>query len=280
MRRHGSAGASWLWTELLPLDEYARRDPISDGPRLAGRVSVVTGAGKGIGQAIAARFRREGSTVIGVDVQFDIRHSDVHSPERFLPLTMDIGTPDAARKVTSIALDRFGRVDILVNNAAIQRRGADLANGWEEWRRLMDVNVLALASLCKEQGRAMADQGDGGAIINIASVSGLIAFPNQAIYAASKGAVLALTRALAVDFAGWGVRVNAICPGPTLSGDFAIELESETGPSKYADLLKAHPLGRFADVDQIASAALFLASDDASHVTGASLLVDGGYSIR
>ena len=239
--------------------------------RLDGKVCVITGAAGGIGSATARRFRSEGALVAGVDVRSEI-------PDVDLAIAVDLTSEDAVRDLYARVRSRFGRVDVLFNNAGISPvdDASVLDTTLEAWQRVQRVNLEAVFLCCKHGIPHLLESG-GGSVINTASfVAVLGAATSQISYTASKGGVLALSRELGVEFARRGVRVNALCPGP-VDTPLLRELYAKD-PEQAARRLVHVPMGRFAEADEIAAAALFLASDESSFVTASSFLVDGGIS--
>jgi NAD(P)-dependent dehydrogenase (short-subunit alcohol dehydrogenase family) len=239
--------------------------------RLEGKVCVITGAASGIGAESAALFRAEGATVAGVDLRDD-------SPGVDLALACDVADEDAVREMYARVRAELGRIDVLFNNAGISP-GDDasvLDTSLEAWERVQAVNTRSVFLCCKH-GIPHLLEGGGGSVINTASfVAVMGAATSQISYTASKGAVLAMSREMGVEFARRGVRVNALCPGPVntplLQELFAKDAE------KAARRLVHLPPGRFAEAREIAAAALFLASDESSYVNATTFLVDGGLS--
>jgi NAD(P)-dependent dehydrogenase (short-subunit alcohol dehydrogenase family) len=239
--------------------------------RLEGKVCVVTGAASGIGAETAALFRREGAQVIGVDLRAD-------SPDVDLAIGCDVADEDAVRGMYADAREAFGRLDVLFNNAGISPNddGSVLETSLETWQRVQDVNLTSVYLCCKHGIPHLLENG-GGSVINTASfVAVMGAATSQISYTASKGAVLALSRELGVEFGRAGVRVNALCPGP-VNTPLLQELFAKD-PEKAARRLVHLPMGRFAEPREIANAALFLASDESSYITASTFLVDGGLS--
>jgi NAD(P)-dependent dehydrogenase (short-subunit alcohol dehydrogenase family) len=238
--------------------------------RLAGKVCVVTGAAGGIGSATVERFGEEGATVVGVDL------SD-NSPGD-LALAVDVTDEAAVRELYARVHSEYGRIDVLFNNAGISPNddASVLDTSLEAWQRVQDVNLRSVFLCCKH-GIPHLLEGGGGSVINTASfVAVMGSSTSQISYTASKGGVLALTRELGVEFGRRGVRVNALCPGP-VNTPLLQELFAKD-PVAAARRLVHVPAGRFAEVREIANAALFLASDESSYVNATSFMVDGGIS--
>jgi NAD(P)-dependent dehydrogenase (short-subunit alcohol dehydrogenase family) len=241
---------------------------MSAAGRLEGRVCVITGVAGGIGGATAALFAREGARVVGVDLA-------EHSVGE-LALQADVADEDAVRSVYARTREELGRIDVLFNNAGISPSddASVLDTTLEAWERVQAVNLRSVFLCCKHGMPHLLDAG-GGSVINTASfVAVLGAATSQISYTASKGGVLALSRELGIEFARRGVRVNALCPGPV---DTPLLQELYANDPEQADRRLVHvPIGRFARADEIANAALFLASDESSYITATAFMVDGG----
>lgn len=243
------------------------------------RVALVTGAARGIGAAVARRLGEAGYLVLGADVL------DAEQETTYPLVRCDVADEAAVAALVQRALDDHGRIDVLVNVAGIVLVKPLEETDWEEYRRTVDVNLGGTFLLCKHCIPAMKAQG-GGAIVNMASVSGHVGQVDHALYGATKGAVLALCRALAWELAPWNIRVNSVSPGsvdtPMLRGDIRIEA-GRTGQS-FDEVKRIREgeqaLGRWADPAEIAEVVVFLAGDGASFVTGADLLVDAGWVAR
>jgi NAD(P)-dependent dehydrogenase (short-subunit alcohol dehydrogenase family) len=238
--------------------------------RLADNVCVITGAAGGIGAATAARFEREGAIVVGVDL---LEHS-VGS----LSISADITSEDAVASIYAAARERFGRIDVLFNNAGISPTddASVLDTALEAYERVQATNLRSVFLCCKRGIPHLVD-GGGGSVINTASfVAVMGSATSQISYTASKGGVLAMSRELGVEFARRGVRVNALCPGP-VETPLLRELYA-SDPAAAQRRLVHVPMGRFAEATEIANAALFLASDESSYVNATEFLVDGGIS--
>jgi len=241
---------------------------MSTGGRLRGKVCVITGVAGGIGGATAALFAREGALVVGVDV---VEHTTGQ-----LPLQVDVVDEDAVRSLYTRTREELGRVDVLFNNAGISPSddASVLDTPLEAWERVQAVNLRSVFLCCKHGIPHLLD-GGGGSVINTASfVAMLGAATSQISYTASKGGVLALSRELGIEFARRGVRVNALCPGP-VDTPLLRELYAKD-PEQAARRLVHVPIGRFARAEEIANAALFLASDESSYITATAFMVDGG----
>jgi NAD(P)-dependent dehydrogenase (short-subunit alcohol dehydrogenase family) len=240
------------------------------GARLRGKVCVITGAASGIGAESARLFAAEGAKVVGVDID--------PGSEGELALQADVTDEEQVRGMYEQVAKELGRIDVLFNNAGINPPDdvSVLDTSLRAWQRVQDVNLRGVLLCCKH-GIPHLLEGDGGSVINTASfVAVMGAAVSQISYTASKGAVLALSRELGVEFARRGVRVNALCPGP-VNTPLLQELFADD-PEKAARRLVHLPMGRFAEAREVAQAALFLASEESSYVTASTFLVDGGLS--
>ena len=249
---------------------------------LHGKVAVVTGAGSGIGAAVAARFLEAGAAVIGVDRQTPPLPPEVQARHdaRCRGLVGDVAEEVTARAFVRAAVDGFGRLDVLVNNAGLAVAKALHEHTPEEWDRVMAVNVTSIYWAARHVIPVMQRQG-GGVILNTASISGVIGIPGQGAYAPSKGAVVQLTRQMAVEYARDGIRVNAIGPGSVDTPLLRRAAADTDHPEAFVQSLRdGHPLGRIAEAAEIAPLYLFLASDEARFITGAVVMIDGGYTAR
>jgi len=252
--------------------------------RLKDKVAVVTGAGAGIGEATAVRFAQEGARVLAVDI-------DKESVERVVgnitsgggeaaALEADVAIEENGKLVADRCLELWSRYDILVNNAAVfrHRRVEDAVR--DDWERVMSVNVMGTSFCSKYAVEAMKRQGSGS-IVNIASINGLIAMADWMTYNASKAAIVEISKSMSLDLGPFNIRVNCICPGVTWTPalDRVFE-EYQVEPEQAVQDFIAHRchIKRFGRPEEIAAAILFAASDEASYMTGATLVVDGGYS--
>jgi NAD(P)-dependent dehydrogenase (short-subunit alcohol dehydrogenase family) len=238
--------------------------------RLEGKVCVITGAAGGIGAATAAVFQREGAQVCGVD----LRPHDIGA----LSLQVDVTDEDSVRDLYVRVREELGGIDVLFNNAGISPTddGSVLDTSFEAWERVQTVNLRSVFLCCKHGIPHLLQRGNGSVINTASFVAVLGAATSQISYTASKGGVLALSRELGVEFARRGVRVNALCPGP-VDTPLLRELYAKD-PEQAARRLVHVPMGRFARAEEIANAALFLASDESSFVTASTFLIDGGIS--
>ena len=243
--------------------------------KLANKVAVVTGGARGIGRGIAERFKAEGCRVMIGDIDGDGAAATAKAiGEGCAALTTDVSTQAGAQALVDAAVERFGRLDICVNNAAIVRLGLLLDLSEADFDAVMAVNIKGAFLTGQAAARQMVAQGGGGAIINLSSVNAIVAIPNQTAYTVSKGAIHQLTRSMAVQLARHGIRANAIGPG-LIDTELNQDVWSDD-PDGYGRLMARTPLGRAGAPSEITAVAAFLASDDASYVTGETVYADGG----
>lgn len=272
--------------------------------KLDGKVAIITGAASGMGQGMAILFAREGATVVVADInevggQETVRRIQEEARETYGQAGMaagggtarptygttgdraefvkvDVSKSDQVKKLVDDTLNKYGQLNIIVNNAGVALLGKDgkIADVAEEtWNRVIDINLKGVYLGMKYALPPMLNQG-GGVIINTASIAGLVGFPSLAAYCASKGGIVQLTKATALDYAKDNIRVNAICPGvirTAMTDTMLADRETKEGMERTT------PLPRLGEPEDIAQAALYLASDDASFVTGTTLVVDGGW---
>jgi dihydroanticapsin dehydrogenase len=254
--------------------------------RLKDKVAVVTGGGHGIGRATCERFVKEGAAVVVAELEPNAAEEVAAALRsqggRSIAVPTDVADEASVQRMATEAERAFGLVNVLVNNAAaFILRGVDATPA--EWRKVLDVNVMGPALVAKHLIPQMRRAG-GGAIVNVASMSSFIAQPQFVTYNASKAAVANITRCLALDLAPDNIRVNSVCPGAVWTR-IVQQLTREQGldraaADKHPDWGAAHMIKRLADPSEIANAILFLASDEASFITGENLMVDGGYTAK
>lgn len=241
--------------------------------RIEGKVAVVTGAGYGMGAAIAERFIREGACVVAVDISGKQNEVAARLGEKCLPFHADVSKAEDVRAMLAAAKKTFGRLNILCNNAGIQgpmQKTADYDEA--EFDRVVAVNCRGVFLGMKYAIPIMLE-GGGGNIVNTASMASVVAFPQLIAYNASKGGVLMMTKTAAVEYAEQNIRVNCFCPGSIKTGML------DGMPQEYvAAVIQANPVKRVGQPREIADLALFLASDEAAFITGAEILIDGGYT--
>lgn len=249
--------------------------------RLKDKVALITGAASGIGKSTSVLFGQEGAKVMCVDVNGDgadqVAHQIADSGGEAASLTVDVAREEDVQRMVRETVERWGRLDVLYNNAGIGFGGPVTQVAEEEWDRLIDINLKGVFLGCKHAIPEMAKQG-GGAIVNTASDAGLRGVSFLSTYCASKGGVVLLTKSLAVEWARQGIRVNCVCPG-VIQTPILEPFLSQAGTGREAVLermAQMHPLGRVGQPEEVARAVLFLASDEASFITGVALPVDGG----
>lgn len=240
--------------------------------RLDGQIAIVTGAAQGIGAAIVRRFIAEGATVVCIDRDDAVKALAQEAATMSQAIVLDVGDLQATTSMIGHIHERHGRIDILVNNAGIDGTPASFEKGQEsEFDELLNVNLRGCWGLMRSVLPIMAAQSSGS-IINMASVAAMIGYPTLSIYSASKAGLIGMTRSAAAEYGPVGVRVNTLCPGGVLT-KLSEEFADEATLAKWA---QRHALRRFAEPDEIAAATAFLASHDASFITGAIIPIDGG----
>ncbi|RLL43811.1 SDR family oxidoreductase [Oceanobacillus piezotolerans] len=248
--------------------------------RLKDKVAIITGAGSGNGAAIAKGFLKEGAKVVFADINISGAEREAinsgYEQEHWLAVEVDVAKKDSVENLIQQTLYAFSNVDIMVANAGITIRKPFLELSEEDYEKVMDVNAKGVFLCSQEAARVMAKQGKGS-IIHVSSTTSVLAEPNAVQYGASKGAVASMTRHMAYDLGGYNIRVNAIAPGTIQTNLTAGRLLDEEVARKEAALTMLNRIGKPNDV---LGAAIFLASDESSFITGTHLFIDGGYSVK
>lgn len=247
--------------------------------RLEGKVAIITGAASGIGAGTAERFAEEGCRMVLVDRdKAGLTERWTGSGEGVALCSGDIAVKETSRQVVGLAIDRFGGIDILFNNAGIMTHGDFLEGNEDPWDILMDINLRGIYLLCRQALPHMLERGSGS-IINTSSVMATLTEPGYEAYTTSKAGIIGLTKALAVSYAETGIRVNCICPG-WIDTPMNLRLAEELGGmDKLTPIIKQQqPNGRMITTREVANVVLFLASDESTGMTGSAVYVDGGAS--
>ena len=248
--------------------------------RLLGKSAVVTGAAAGIGRATAELFAREGARLVLADINADglsaLRDSLADVTGDVTVVTADVSKPEDVRRMIEVAVEEYGRLDIVIANAGIIPLASVVEATLDDWDEVMAIDGRGMFLTCKYAIEQMMSSG-GGSIVCLSSISGVAGQPRQSTYGPAKFVASGLTKHLAVEWAGRGIRVNAVAPG-TINTERVQRLPEEPGGTEYLEAVKAaHPMGRLGEPSEVAKAILFLASDEASFITGAILPVDGGF---
>ncbi|WCK53236.1 SDR family oxidoreductase [Aneurinibacillus sp. Ricciae_BoGa-3] len=253
--------------------------------KLAGKVAVVTGAGSGIGEAIAKRLSAEGATVAICDIDEAggkrvVQEIEEHGSQAEF-FRLDVTKEKEVQAIVETVAREYQKIDIMVNNAGVGKAGTVLEQTEEDWDLMMSVNAKGAFLGCKYAVKQMLTQETKGSIVNIASVAGIVGVLNRAGYCASKAAIVGLTKSVASDFAETGIRVNSISPGTIESPWIKKILADHPEPEKTRiQMQKRQPIGRMGTPEEIANLVLFLASDEASFITGSNIIADGGLTVR
>lgn len=250
---------------------------------MKGKVAVVTGGARGIGFVTARRFLKEGAHVVVADLRDvameHLRLAGLKEGARLLFVKTDVRRFSEVEAMGKKVLADLGRIDFWVNNAGWDRIAPFLSTGPEDWSKVMDVNLMGVVHGCRVALEAMVARKEGGAIVNVASDAGRVGSPGQAVYSAAKGGVIAFTKAIAREVARDGIRVNCVCPGPTETPLLDEHFGEEEGRVTIEAIKRGIPFRRLGTPEEIASAIRFLASEEASYITGQVLSVNGGLNM-
>jgi NAD(P)-dependent dehydrogenase (short-subunit alcohol dehydrogenase family) len=262
------------------MSEMATERPGSAAGRLLGKSAVITGAAMGIGRATAEVFASEGARIVATDVDGEaldrLREQLAAGGAEVVAVVGDVSKPDDAKSMIAAAVERYGRIDVLVANAGIIPLRTIVDATPDDWDEVMAVDGRGMFLTCKYAIEAMLETG-GGSIVCLSSISGLAGQKSQSTYGPAKFVASGLTKHLAVEWADRGIRVNAVAPG-TIRTERVRRLPDEPGGTEYIEAIeRMHPMGRLGEPGEVAQAIAFLASDQASFITGAILPVDGGY---
>lgn len=260
------------------MDMTAGKDQPTFGRRFVGKVALVTGAGQGIGEATTLRLAAEGASIGVLDRNGETASATAHAVKerggRALELVADVADTAAVAEAAGRLSTEFGTIDVLVNNAGFDRPGGFLKIGPEDFQAVWGVHLLGTVNCCRAVARGMIEQGDGR-IVSVSSIYGRVGSKGESAYASAKAALIGLTKSLALEWGGKGIRVNVVLPGLTDTPT----IEELMAPKFKERIVAETPLGRSAAPSEIAAAIAFLASDDASFITGAALEVTGGWNL-
>lgn len=258
---------------------------MAENLRLAGKVAVITGSGSGIGKATALLFLREGASVVAACYEpgdVEALGNDARGlPGSLAAVDADVTRDQDVQRLVRTAVEQFGGLDILVNNAGMALSGLATETSEEQWQHVLDVNLKGMF-LCSKHAVAQMLKRPGGSIVNVASINAIRGNHRLVAYSAAKGGVVGVTLAMALDYAVHNIRVNCVCPA-TIEGTRMMQRAldaADDAEEMRRYLLAKHPMGRTGRPEEVAYAILFLASDEASFITGVTLPIDGGRSIR
>jgi len=252
--------------------------------KLSGKTAVITGGATGIGKATALLFAREGAKVLIADFDSEkggeLERQSKANGSGILFVRTDVRVPSEVKGMVETGIECFGKIDILINNAGIAGAAPVVDLKEEDWDHIIDTNLKGVYLCCKYSIPEMIRSG-GGVIVNMASAYGIVATKRRSAYNASKAGVILLTKNMALDYAAFKIRINAVCPGVVETDLVLNYVKASKDPEEtYKELVSLHPLGRLAKPEEIARAILFLASDESSFMTGSALVVDGGYTAQ
>jgi 2-hydroxycyclohexanecarboxyl-CoA dehydrogenase len=242
--------------------------------RLEDKIAIVTGGGQGIGRAIAGKLAAEGATVVVTDLDEASAKETADALPGAVAIRADVTDRRGVQAMVSRVVEQFGRVDVLVNNAGWDKASPFVDSDPDDWDRAIAVNLYGVLHTCKAVLPLMAERGSG-AVVNLGSDAGRVGSTGEAVYSAAKGGIIAFTKSLAREMARHQVRINCVCPGPTDTALFA----SFAGPKLREALTRAIPFRRLGQPDDVANVVAFLASDEASFITGQTVSVSGGLTM-
>lgn len=244
--------------------------------RYESKVAIVTGAANGIGKSMAERLLEEGAQVAAFDIDSKALEAVYKDRANVLIVTCDVSSKESVDQAVQMTLEVFGKIDVLFCNAGIIKRGSLLETSEADWKKVIDVNLNGTFFLDQAVLKTMVEKGIKGAVVNTSSIASSVVSANTGAYSASKGGVSQLTKFAALEMAPYGIRVNAIGPGTSVT---KITEGTRLNKERNDKFLQNIPMGRYGEPEEAAAAALYLGSDDASYITGITLLEDGGFSL-